>query len=176
MNNPLGEIPLAVVERAADERDPLFGPEFDEPLMDTMGVDRTLWWLKKIAAERATYAAQLEEAKRFYDRRMAQCDQQAEFAKARIETFLKDGQKERVATPSGTVFFQTINGVIWPEDEVLVAFVRENAIEGIVSEETVTKIDKAALKKYIKESGRSPMGYETPEKTKLAVRLGAEAA
>lgn len=171
MNERLHDIPLAEVVREPGSREELFGPEYNEPLLDSMGVDRTLWWLKRIAADKAVFQTQLEEAQAFYARKMAQLDQTAEFAKARIEAFLKAGEKDKLVVPNGTVFFQTTNGTIWPEDEVIVAFVRENAVEGVISEQTVTKIDKAVLKKYIKESGRAPMGFETPERTKLAFRL-----
>ena len=174
--NPEVDVPAVTMDAAVEEAlQPLFGQEFDQPLVDTISVDRTLWWLKKIAAEKAAFQAQLDEAVAFYQRKMAQCDQTAEFAKARIETFLKAAQKEKLATPNGTVFFQTTKSVVWPESTTLEAFAREKGVDCITTE-TVTKIDKATLKKYIVESGQAPMGFEITEKTKLAVRMSKEEA
>jgi hypothetical protein len=165
------EIPRAAPEADASHVDDVFGPEFDAPIADTISVDRTLWWLKKIAAEKAGYQAQVEEAQAFYARRMAQCDQATEFAKARIEAYLKEAQRKKLATPNGTVFFQKTKSVVWPEDEVLIAFAREQGLQGVVTEHTITKIDKAALKKYIATSNQAPIGFEQAERTTLAVRM-----
>jgi hypothetical protein len=165
------DIPTMASEADACDTDALFGPEYDAPIVSTISVDRTLWWLKKIAAEKAGYQAQLDEANAFYDKRMAQCDQAVEFAKARIQAYLKEVQRKKLATPNGTVFFQTTKSVVWPEDGVLIAFAREQGLQGVVTEHTITKIDKAALKKYIAASNHAPIGFEPAEKTTLAVRM-----
>jgi len=84
---------------------------------------------------------------------------------------LKEIGEKSCATPYGTAFIRKSTTTVWPEDGVILEWVK--AQPGDVRPQllrTKESPDKTAIKDYMKASGRTVPGYETKEGEALSIR------
>ena len=90
-----------------------------------------------------------------------------------VESFrtLKEIGEKSCATPYGTAFIRKSTTTVWPEDGVVIEWVKAQPAEvRIQLLRTKESPDKAAIKDYMKSSGSIVPGYETREAEAMSIR------
>jgi hypothetical protein len=137
--------------------------------MPTIGnendVARQMNWINQNEAAIAQLNKQAQQATDFYKARVDALDKRNDDLRTNCARFMTLNNFKKLVTWAGTISLKASKKVVWPEDDVLVAFAKANGGEH-VDELIRTKEspNKKDLKKFIESSGLEPEGYRIEEK------------
>jgi hypothetical protein len=109
-----------------------------------------------------------ESYKEFFAREKLKLEDQIEFLKSQIYTWLESVGKKSLKTPVGLVSCSTRTRTIWPSDEELLVFAKAMGIP-IKTKESVSKKD---VQDYLKDTGNASVlpGYDQETISVLSIR------
>lgn len=132
-------------------------------------VSKRLWAINKIqedieqtkrdAADHAAYFKSVIEGQ----------ERQVELLRSQIHAWLINTERKNVRTPLGTCSAGERTVTSWPDADTLINFAKQYAPDA-VTVVTTEQVSKAELKKYIKQSGVYPPGYQSHKEPNLTIR------
>lgn len=164
---------------AINEREELFPetPGENEPITTTSDVTATVAALKSVELQRAEFDEQEKELlltyRRWFGLKRDQCLRREEYLKTRLRGYLEFAQKDKLATPEGTVFYQKQQHVDYPDDEgTLIAWIKEDPerMDRFLVVSEGESINKTELSKAIRSGEIQAPGVALNETTELRVR------
>ncbi len=102
----------------------------------------------------------------WFNDRISKANKQIEFLASMLEKYLDRSGKKTIKLPSGQIGARTTRSPIWPDNDVLIEYSNQYGIDTKVKEVP----DKTEIKRYMKESGNYPPGYDTKVSTKIYVK------
>jgi hypothetical protein len=153
------------------EREPLF-PDWDGP--DTFpftdfGIEQRLGRIRKIEAAIERLRKQKAEADAWYSGRFLKLAEGQDRLEAEILQALREIGETSCATPYGTAFIRKSTTTLWPDDAVILEWVKSTP-EPITLMRTKESPDKKAIKLYLESNGVTLPGYEVNEGEALSIR------
>jgi hypothetical protein len=163
----------------SEEREELFPtlPGEDQPITSVSDVAFTLAALKSVKLHEQEFAEQERELvatyRRWYRLKAEQCQRREAFLKERLRGYLEFAQRDKLATPEGTVFYQKTRAIAWPDDDtILREWIKADAERTdrflVIKEEE--SINKTELGKAIRAGEIQAPGIAVEETTEIRVR------
>jgi hypothetical protein len=172
MDTNIAQAATAIAVQPAEEREELFPvlPGDDVPIGSYGEVMNTIVAIKSVELRQTEFEEQQKEVmmmhKHWFELKRNQCERRIEFLKLRLQGYLEFAQKDKIATPEGTVHFQTTKTIVWPEnDEALIVLLQANAEFAdrfLNLKETIT-VNKTELGKALRAGEFIPLPMVTIE-------------
>ena len=86
--------------------------------------------------------------------------------KSRISEFMLSSDNAKIPTQAGTAYFTKRTKEVYPDDNALIEFSKQNKLEMTIK----LSPNKKIIKNHIKNGGSVPEGYSTHEVTTLSIR------
>jgi hypothetical protein len=156
------------------EHEPLF-PDIDDlpetfPVTD-FGVQLHLQQIQRIDRGLERLKRQQADQEQWFQQRRLRFEEARERHAADTLDILNAIGERSCSTPFGTAFIRKSTTTAWPEDGVILEWVKAQPgdVRGQLLR-TKESPDKAAIKDYMKASGKIVPGYETKEGEALSIR------
>jgi hypothetical protein len=155
------------------KREPLF-PDWDGP--DTFpftdfGIEQRLGRIRKIEAAVERLKKQQADADEWYRSRFLKLAEAEGRLQTEIFQALREIGEKSCATPYGTAFIRKSTTTIWPEDALILEWVKERPNSNTLHLlKTKEQPDKKAIKSYMESTGTVIPGYEVKEGEALSIR------
>jgi hypothetical protein len=107
-----------------------------------------------------------QQSVQFYSDRIERTEKTIEMLKVKVEIFMNTSKIDKIPTQAGTVYFTTRTKETFPEDDVLIEYSKQYAIDLNVK----VSPNKRLIKEYIKNGGEVPPDYEANKVTSLSIR------
>jgi phage host-nuclease inhibitor protein Gam len=123
---------------------------------DSMDVTKKLYAIRALKREVNKFKDQSDKSFEFYSNRIERINKQIEFLEKNVEEYLLRENLKNIVTPAGTAMIVNREKWEWKNPSEILEWCRVHAPEliKIVQEE---KVDKAELKKKIKENQEVPI-------------------
>lgn len=153
---------------SAEELNNLFSSDIQNNtiISGTGQVEGYLFAINKLVNDISNLKDLKKNSVEFYNNKIESTERTIDILKDRISEFMLSSDNSKIPTQAGTAYFTKRIKEIYPDDETLIEFSKQNKLEMTVK----ISPNKKAIKDHIKNGGSVPEGYFTHEVTSLSIR------
>lgn len=153
---------------SAEELNNLFSNDIQNNtiISSTGQVEGYLFAINKLVNDISNLKDLKKNSVEFYNNKIESTERTIDILKDRISEFMLSSDNSKIPTQAGTAYFTKRTKEVYPDDEALIEFSKQNKLEMTVK----ISPNKKVIKDHIKNGGSIPEGYSTHEVTSLSIR------